>query len=170
MKKIISLMILLLMAVLPLFARDVAITVRDTDLNLPLEGAVIRSWDGKQYACDENGTAIVSVPDDRQVVIQMAYPGYETGRLIVTVNDDTFTLGLQLSGVMTGRELVIEAAKPEGGETQTGRGVAVSGRDIAQTAEIGIVEDVMNSVKLLPGVDFYCGNPAGILKYAGSEY
>jgi hypothetical protein len=55
---------------------------------------------------------------------------------------------------MTGRELVVEAAKPGSSETQTGRSVAVSGRDIAQTAEIGIIEDVMSSVKLLPGVGY----------------
>jgi hypothetical protein len=153
-KRIISFAAFFLATILPLFARDVIIMVHDTDLNLPLEGAIIRSWDGRQYICDENGAAMVSVPDDRQVVVQAVYPGYETGRLIVTVNSDTFTLGLQLSGIMTGRELVVEAVKPGSSETQTGRSVAVSGRDISQTAEIGIIEDVMNSVKLLPGVGY----------------
>jgi hypothetical protein len=153
-KKIVTFLAVSLAVGLPLFARDVTITVHDTDLDIPLEGAVIRSWDGRQYVCDENGAAVISVPDERQVVIQAVYPGYETGRLIITVNGDTFTLGLHLSGVMTGKELVVEATKPGGSETQTGRSVAVSGRDIAQTAEMGIVEDVMSSVKLLPGVGY----------------
>jgi hypothetical protein len=141
-------------AVLPLFARDVEITVVDIELGLPLEGAVIRSWDGAQYVCDENGRALVSVPDERQVVVQAAYPGYESGRLIVAPGGDSYTLHLRLSGIMEGRELVVEAVRPDSGETQTGRSVALSGRDIAQTAEIGVVEDVMSSVKLLPGVGY----------------
>jgi hypothetical protein len=143
-----------LFAVFPLFARDVEITVVDTELGLPLEGAVIRSWDGARYVCDENGKALVAAPDDRQVVVQAAYPGYETGRLAVAPGVGAYTLTLRLSGVMQGRELVVEAARPETGETQTGRSVALSGRDIAQTAEIGVIEDVMTSVKLLPGVGY----------------
>ena len=82
------------------------------------------------------------------------YPGYETGRLIITVQGNTFTLGLRLSGVMTGRELVVEAERPGTNETKTGRSIAVSGKDLAQTAEIGVVEDVVNSIKLLPGVGY----------------
>jgi hypothetical protein len=150
----IILILLLLFVVLPLFARDVEISLEDTELGLPLEGAVIRSWDGKQYTCDQNGKALISVPDDRRVVVQAAYPGYENGRLVITPETDTYTLGLRLSGVMQGRELVIEAAQPGTSETKTGRSVAISGREIAQTAEIGIIEDVMNSVKLLPGVGY----------------
>jgi hypothetical protein len=56
----------------PLFARDVEILVEDIELGLPLEGAVIRSWDGTHYTCNGEGKALLSVPDDRQVVIQAA--------------------------------------------------------------------------------------------------
>jgi hypothetical protein len=142
------------MALPGLFAGDVEITVEDTDLAMPLEGAVIRSWDGKEYTCGEDGKALIAVPDDRPVVIQGAYPGYENGRLIVRPGQDRFTLGLRLSGVMESRELVIEASKPGASETQTGRSVAVSERDIAQTGEIGVIEDVMTTIKLLPGVGY----------------
>ena len=150
----IQIVILSLFIILPLCARDVEIIVIDIDLDLPLEGAVIRSYDGTQYVCDENGRALISVPDERQVVVQAAYPGYESGRLVVAPGSDSYTLSLRLAGIMEGKELVVEAARPESGETQTGRSVALSGRDIAQTAEIGIIEDVMSSVKLLPGVNY----------------
>ena len=142
------------MALTALFGRGVEITVEDTDLGLPLEGAAIRSWDGKEYVCGEGGRVLVDVPDGRPVVIQGAYPGYENGRLIVRPGQDRYTLGLRLSGVMESRELVIEAAKPETGETRTGRSVAVSEQAIAQTGEIGVIEDVMNTIKLLPGVGY----------------
>jgi hypothetical protein len=152
--KKITLLIALFTALVPLFARDVEIVILDTDLDLPLEGAVIRSWDGREYICDEAGKATVTVPDDRQAVIQAAYPGYESGRLMVTLGTRRFTLGLRLAGIMEGRELVIEASRPGTSETRTGRSVAVTERQIAQTGEIGLIEDVMTTIKLLPGVGY----------------
>ncbi|MDR0601760.1 MAG: hypothetical protein LBG42_05200, partial [Treponema sp.] len=87
------------LATLPLCARDVSVTVEDAELGLPLEGAVIHSWDGSEYACDAEGKAAFPVPDDRPVVVQAAYPGYENGRLVVSPEGDIYTLGLNLSGV-----------------------------------------------------------------------
>ena len=138
----------------PLFARDVEILVEDSDLGLPLEGTIIRSWDGREYVCDVHGKAVIIAPDDRQVVIQAAYPGYENGRLVIALGTDKYTLSLRLSGVMESKELVIEASRPGNNETRTGRSVAVSEREIAPSGEIGNVEDVMNTIKLLPGVGY----------------
>jgi len=55
---------------------------------------------------------------------------------------------------MVSQELVLEAARPEASETRSGRSVAISDRELTRTAEIGIIEDVMSSVKLLPGVGY----------------
>ncbi|GHT60914.1 hypothetical protein FACS1894109_19060 [Spirochaetia bacterium] len=137
-----------------LFGRDVEIYVEDRDLEIPLEGALIRSWDGTEYECDEDGKVFISVPDDRQVVVQGAYPGYENNRLVISLGTDHFTLALRLSGIMENRELVIEASRPGVSESRSGRSVAISGPELARTAEIGIVEDVMTSIKLLPGVGY----------------
>jgi len=136
----------------PLYARDIEIVVVDTELGIPLEGAIIRSWDGSQHICNGNGAAVISVPDDRQVVIQAFYPGYETGRLVITLQTGNFTLGLRLSEILQNRELVVEAPRYAENETRTGRSVAISGQDMGQTAEIGGVEDAIASVKLLPGI------------------
>jgi len=150
--------VLLALLLLPiasnLSAREVEVFVEDVELNLPLEGAVVRLPDGRQYVCDRDGRAAFSVPEGAQMLIQVSYPGYETARLVITPGQNRFTVGLWLSGVMEGRELVVEAARPGGGETVTGRSVAVAGREIAQTAEIGIVEDVMAAIRLLPGVGY----------------
>ena len=150
----ITLSLVLFFMLIPLFARDVEITVEDTDLGLPLEGAVIRSWDGSQYVCNREGKAIVSVPDERQVLIYAAYPGYENSRLVVTAGVDRYKIGLRLAGIIENRELVIEASRPGSSGTKTGRSVSITERDIAQTGEIGIIEDVMSSIKLLPGVGY----------------
>jgi hypothetical protein len=136
-----------------LYARDVTVTVTDLDINLPLEGAFVRC-NGREYVCDEEGKAIINAPDTRQAVIQAGYPGYETGRMVITQQNNYVTLGLRLSGVFENRELVVEGTKPGTGESRTGRSVGISNRDIAQTAEIGIIEDLMSSIKLLPGVGY----------------
>jgi hypothetical protein len=152
--KIFILAEMFLFSTFSLFARNVEILVEDIDLGLPLEGAVVRSWDGREYICDKYGTVLVFVPDDRQVVIQATYPGYENSKLIIVADKNKYTLSLHLSGIMESQELVVEATIPGTNETQTGRSIAISGRDIAQTAEIGIVEDVMSSINLLPGVGY----------------
>jgi hypothetical protein len=138
----------------PLFCRDITVLVIDEDLELPLEGAFIRTRGGNEYICDKDGKAKVQVPDDRQILLYAAYPGYETGTITIPVTGNSFTVYLRLSGFLQGRELVVEASKPGTSESKTGRSVAVGEKEIAQTAEIGIIEDVMSTIKLLPGVGY----------------
>ena len=142
-----------------IFARDIEILVEDEDLAMPLEGAAVVLRGGRQFFCDRNGVAQVSLPDDRAAIVSITYPGYETFRLSIPAADGSgnvqrFTASMRLGGVMTNQELVLEAARPETSETKSGRSVAISDRELARTAEIGIIEDVMNSVKLLPGVGY----------------
>ena len=139
------------------YARDVIIIVEDDELELPLEGAVVSLRSGEQFSCDEDGIARIVLPDNRQTIVQITYPGYETQRMTIPAGTGSgeiprLRVNLRLGGVMTGRELVVEAQRPDTSETRTGRSVAVSERELTRTAEIGIVEDVMSSVKLLPGV------------------
>jgi hypothetical protein len=155
----ILLAVLLFLLSFSLFARDVEITVEDEDLGLPLEGAVVLLRGGEQYVCDGDGKALIAVPDDRPAVVQITYPGYEGRRMTIPAaaaggGVERITAALRLGGVMESRELIIEAARPESSETKSGRSVAISERELARTAEIGIIEDVMSSVKLLPGVGY----------------
>jgi hypothetical protein len=140
-----------------IFARDISITVEDEDLEMPLEGALITLRNGTQFYSNENGTARITLPDDRQTIITVSYPGYEPLRMNIPqagTGSGSFKASLRLGGIMTSQELVIEASRPETSETKSGRSVAISERELARTAEIGIIEDVMNSVKLLPGVGY----------------
>ena len=145
---------LFLLAAFPLFSRDITVIVIDADLDYPLEGAVIRTRDGVEYICDENGRAVLEIPENRQLILNAFYPGYETGAITIPVTGDTFTIQMHLSGILHGSELVIEASMPNVSETRPGRSIAVTEREISQTGEIGIVEDVMNTIKLLPGVNY----------------
>jgi len=145
---------LFILTAFPLFCRDVTIVVLDAELDIPLEGAVVRTRTGDQYICDQNGMVVLQAPEDRQFIINAAYPGYETGVLSIPVSGNFFTINLRLSGILQERELVIEATRPGTSETRTGRSIAVSQREISQTGEIGIIEDVMSTIKLLPGVSY----------------
>jgi len=146
--------LLLFFSCIYVFARDVTVKVIDSDLDLPLEGAVVRVRDGSEYKCNRDGIAVIKAPDDRQFVIYVSYPGYETNTVVVPVSSNSIDVHLHLSGVIQGKELVLEAQKPGASESRTGRSVAISGREIAQSAEIGIIEDVMSAIKLLPGVGY----------------
>jgi hypothetical protein len=141
----------------PLFARDVEITVIDGDLSLPLEGARIVSGDGGESVCGVDGRAVISVPDDRPVVLRVSYPGYVPGRVSIVPGTDAYTAELSLAGTTEERELIVEAPRPGSSETVSGRSVAVSGANLTMPAETGIIGDVMNAVKLLPGVGYVGG-------------
>ena len=147
-------LIFLILCPLLLFARDITVTVVDASLDLPLEGTVIRTRDGKEYTCDGDGKAVIRVPDDRPTVIYATYPGYERGVLNIPLTGNLFKIGLNLSDYLQGQELVVEGSMPGTNETRTGRSVAVSPKELALTAEIGIFEDVMSTIKLLPGVNY----------------
>jgi hypothetical protein len=126
----------------------------DQELGIPLEGAEIRSFDGRAYQGDEEGRVTITVPDDRQVVVRGSYPGYTIGRLIIDTEKNEFVMELRLTGVTETRELVLEESRPGETESRTGRSVAISEHEIQRTGEIGVIEDVMSSIKLLPGVGY----------------
>jgi hypothetical protein len=140
-----------------LFGAELVITVVDDDLGIPLEGAKIVSQDGKTILCDSRGRAVVEVPENRTVILQVTYPGYENKRLAVQSSVKEYKVQLRLGGVMQARELVIEEQRPDTSETVIGRSVGISGRDLTRQAESGLMEDVMRAVKLLPGVGYVGG-------------
>jgi len=152
-KRILTVMLLFFLSI-PLFGRDVIVIVRDADLSLPLEGAIIRTREGMEYICNEDGSAVIQALDGRPTIINASYPGYETGSLTIPPTGSLFTVDLHLLGILYGSELVIEARMPGVSDTRPGRSIAVTSRDIAQTGEIGIVEDVMSTIRLLPGVNY----------------
>ncbi|MDR0642399.1 MAG: TonB-dependent receptor plug domain-containing protein, partial [Treponema sp.] len=147
-------MLVFLGPVFLLGARDISITILDGDLGIPLEGAELRSFDGNSYRGDEEGKLTLSVPEDRPVVVRATYPGYAPGRLVIEPGKDEFTLELFLSGALEARELVLEESALGESGGRAGRSVALAEEEIRRTGEIGVIEDVMTSIKLLPGVGY----------------
>ncbi|MDR2746923.1 MAG: TonB-dependent receptor plug domain-containing protein, partial [Treponema sp.] len=146
--------LILLVPVFSLGARDITVTILDGELEIPLEGAEIRSFDGNSYRGNEEGKVVLPVPEDRTVVVRGTYPGYTPGRLVIEPGKDEFTLELLLSGTLEARELVLEESSIGESEGRAGRSVALVEEEIRRTGEIGVIEDVMTSIKLLPGVGY----------------
>jgi hypothetical protein len=140
-----------------LFGAELVITVIDEDLGVPLEGAKVILWDGKEITCNAQGKAVMEAPEGRTVIIRITYPGYETKRLAVQSGVREYRVLLRLGGIMQARELVVEEQRPDTSETVAGRSVGISGRALTRQAETGFVEDVMRAVKLLPGVGYVGG-------------
>ncbi|MDR0669999.1 MAG: hypothetical protein LBF95_07950 [Treponema sp.] len=142
-----------LCAVLPLGARDVGITILDGELGIPLEGAEIRSYDGTSYQGDGEGRVILSVPDDRPVVIRGTYPGYDSGRLTIDTEGDEFVLELRLTGTLEAEELVLEENRDEVKEVvedAVKHDVVPKEEEIQPAGEPGIVEDPAVSMEPPP--------------------
>jgi hypothetical protein len=137
-------------------AREVTVAAVDGDLDLPLEGALIRLPDGGEIHCDEEGLAALEIPDGEDVWIQIIYPGYRSERFQLRPPADFYTLGLHIGEVSESEaeEIIIRAARPGTGQTRTGRSLGLGQEEITATGESGIIEDVMSAVKLLPGVGY----------------
>ncbi len=90
--KIFIVMAVFSLSAFPLFCRDITVLVVDGDLDLPLEGATVRTRGGNEYTCGKDGKAKLQVPDDRQTVLYAAYPGYETSAITIPITGNSFTV------------------------------------------------------------------------------
>ena len=143
----------LLILVFPLGALD--IQVLDQDLEIPLEGVRILCSTA-QGITDEAGKATLDLGSRRQTV-SFSLQGYETLRVTAQEGTSVLLVKLRVSGLLEGKELVVEKAAPLKNDSQAGVSLAVSKQEMQTAAQIGIVEDVMSAVKTLPGVGYSGG-------------
>ncbi|WP_319560414.1 TonB-dependent receptor plug domain-containing protein [Marispirochaeta sp.] len=149
----------LFLVTISLYGRDIRIIVNDRDLEIPLEGAMIHIvGEEESVYTDMTGNAVASVPEDMErVVLLVSYPGYEGVRLPVSKGTEEIEVAMVLSGFIEGEELVVERSAPGESDEEVGVSIAMDREDMNSTANIGIVEDVMSSIKTLPGVGYTGG-------------
>ncbi|MDR1024468.1 MAG: hypothetical protein LBL56_01985 [Treponema sp.] len=138
---------------LSLQARDIRIIVLDQELGIPLEGAEIRSFDGKTYLGDQEGSVVLTAPDDQTVIIRGTYPGYESERVVIEPDTDECILELRLTGTLEAEELVLEENRPPEDVDMTGRGLALGDteeEEIRHTREPVFIE-IENAVENAAG-------------------
>ena len=158
MKRIFSLLVLVSITGM-LLAEPVTVTVMDRDLDIPLEGVtlVLRPY-GLEAVTDANGTAVLDMPEDlSRGMLSAELPGYQTRRIAVTDDTETVLITLSITDVIEGRELVVERSAPGKKDEQSGISVVMDKQDMHTTANFGLVEDIMSSIKTLPGVGYAGG-------------
>lgn len=139
-----------------LFSEDISLSILDRDLEIPLEGAMIQllGVEAPIYS-DDNGRAVIRVPEDMErTVLLISYPGYEGVRLPVASGEKEVNVPMVISGFIEGEELVVERTAPGETDEEVGISIVMDRQEMNTTANIGIVEDVMSSIKTLPGVGY----------------
>ena len=139
-----------------LFAIDLQVQVIDRDLEIPLEGVLITvSETGTQLYTDGSGNAVLPIPEETARIILLAQLiGYEPRKVLIRDFSKPITIELLMEGVLEGEELVvIEKAIGETDE-EVGTSTVIEKEVIQSASKMGIIEDVMSSVAMLPGVSF----------------
>jgi len=137
-------------------ADTLTVQILDRDLQIPLEGASLQilGMDDEVWS-DMSGTAHLEYPHDMQRLVLIAsYPGYESLRMTIEDRKSTQKLEMVLSGLIEGDELVVERKIIGKNDEKAGISVVMEKEEMKVTANLGIVEDVMNSIKTLPGVGY----------------
>jgi hypothetical protein len=139
----------------PLFARDIQVTIVDKDLQSSLEGVTLSVPDGPSVQTDAQGRVVLSLPDSTgRVRLTISLLGYETKKVWLEPNQSSLNLALGLAGEVEGNELVVERNKPQKTDEQPGVSQVATSDEIQNTGSMGVIEDVMSTIKTLPGVGF----------------
>ncbi len=153
------LLIALITFPLYLFSETVTVTVTDRDLEIPLEGVRITLRpQAFETVTDENGIARIDLPEDAErAMIFAELPGYQSQRVSISPADTAVSILLSITDVIEGRELVVERSAPGKRDEQSGISVAMDKSEMETTANLGLVEDIMSSIKTLPGMSYSGG-------------
>jgi hypothetical protein len=156
MKKIILLLNFLVISSVFMHSRTLTVTVVDFDIDIPLEGV---SLDFKnveqQLVTGPDGTVTLEVEDSLdRLMIFGSLVGYESLEMLVTNITDQLTVYMSISSVVEGTELVIEEESAGTTDEELGVSTVLSNEELRSTSEVGIIEDVISSIKTLPGVSF----------------
>lgn len=140
-------------------ATDLQILIIDRDLGIALEGVKIIDVDtGAEAITDMNGDATLSLDNNvKRLVIVSQLIGYETRKQLVTDFSSKLIIELLMKGIMEGQELVVEVEAIGETDAEVGVSTVIDKEIIQAAAKMGIIEDVMNAVKILPGVTYSGG-------------
>ncbi|MDC7220563.1 MAG: TonB-dependent receptor plug domain-containing protein [Spirochaetales bacterium] len=142
-----------------LTAGELNLSIIDRDLDFPLEGAMVAlAGEETIYYADSTGSLTLPLPDNaRRLVLLVSYPGYESVRLPLAEAESSLEIAMVLAGIIEGEELVVERTAPGEKEEESGISVVMNQEEMETTANIGMVEDVMSTIKTLPGVIYTGG-------------
>jgi hypothetical protein len=160
MKKHVFSMIVLLLCIFGVAAataETLRVRVIDRDLGIALEGVEVRETStGTVARTDERGAADleIRVPAGGRAVLLATLLGYEPARVLVRDFSEAMEIKMVLEGILEAAELLVEEAALGKSDEQVGVSVAVERDTIKSSAVIGVIEDLMSTVRILPGVTY----------------
>jgi len=142
-----------------LYSENIQLIFIDRDLDWPLEGVMVQIVGEEQvYYSDFEGKLTLELDTvSQRTVILAQYPGYDNLRYALKAGEDEIRLDMLISGVIEGEELVVERSVPGKSDETPGVSVVMDAEEMDTTANIGVVEDAMSSIKTLPGVGYAGG-------------
>lgn len=153
-----------------LYSTDLSILVVDRDLDIALEGVLITEVNtGVTGYTDPDGRAVLRLDDSlKRAIIIAELIGYEDRKLIVRDFTVELVIKMLMQGVLEGEELVVEEEAIGETDEEVGVSTVVEEEVIESVSKIGIIEDAMSAVKILPGVT-YSGEFGNFLSVRGGD-
>lgn len=138
------------------YGETVSIAVIDKDLEIPLEGVrLIETQSNTEVYTDSDGQAELTIDTSiGRAVVVAELIGYEDKKILVKEFDKPLTVEMIMEGLVIGEELVIEAEAIGESDEEVGVSTVIEKEVVQATAKIGVIEDVLTAVKLLPGVSY----------------
>ena len=139
------------------FAGDLKISAFDKELEIPLEGVKISVKANPSIAAqtDENGTAVLAVPDNvASGIIEAKLAGYQDASVKFSAAKGEVKILMSIADVIEGQTLVVNRAAPDTAEEKTGVSTVMTKERMHSTANMGLMEDCMSSIRTLPGVSY----------------
>lgn len=137
------------------FSQELVVSVIDKELDFPLEG--VRVYFSKDpsvvYYTDFDGLVTVPFPENSSAeVLCGALLGYTETRLRVLSDQKQITMFLSITEIIEGKELVVERKAIGKTDEKSGVSIVMDKRQMDTTSRIGILPDIMSSIKTLPGI------------------
>jgi hypothetical protein len=152
-------LILFICAVNIVFPKEIIVKIIDNDLEIPLEGVKIQVKNNNifQYT-DAKGVAKIILADkEKNIIITASLTGYNVKKYLIKENETNITIKMAIQGVIEGKELVIEKKSIGKNDEELGVSTVLDNKEFSSTAKMGMIEDVVSTIKMLPGVS-YGGN------------
>jgi len=170
MNKMIITLLLLTISLYLLPAQNLQIYVYDRDLEIPLEGVRLRLADSESHVyTDAEGYSVIVLDEKKNQLVLIAESiGYESRKILIKDFDSPITIEMLMEGVLEGQELVVEEEAIGETDEEVGVSTVIDKELIQSAAKIGIIEDVMAAVKILPGVIYSEGFGSGFSVRGGT--
>lgn len=154
MKKVFIIVFLFLITLIA-FSKEIKILVVDKDIEIPLEGVKITASDVEElFYTTNDGKAEIIVPElTTRFIILLTLPGYNPKKELIKDFDNEIIIEMTIGDVMQGEELVIEESYYNK-KDKVGTSVLINKEEIKNLAMRGTIEDVISSIKTLPGVSY----------------